>query len=123
MTVYDDIRAEAIPLIKEMGRPCYMLTNTDAAPVDTTKPWRVGTGTVSAVAGSFVVVDDKMPEKGEANKICIIPGDFSVVPDETKRIQLGENAQEVYAISAITIYAPDGIPIGWKMRLTLWPTS
>lgn len=131
MGEFDAIRAKGIALIKKKGRPIQILIGGDAAPVDPTKPWNVAKTAPTIVACTAVVVDFSGIKvlEGVATKTCLIPGDCGLFEiDESMRINVLAKAgtgipDRVYAIEAITVYEPDGLPIGWKLRLSTWPRT
>lgn len=129
---YDGVRAKAIALIKRKGRPIQILVGGDNTPADANKPWNVTKATPTATACSAVVVDlstTASAEHGIMDKTCIVPGDCGLFEiDQTMRVKVlavtGSSVPDrIYAIDAVTVYEPDGIPIGWKLRLTAWPRT
>lgn len=119
----------AIDQLTRFGRPMALLRNTEASPNDPTKPWRVGDGTVTTV--NFTGVYTPLPfPRGDPivdSTECdvIVPGNISVEPIDTDRIQIfgvikGET-DPVLAIVGIVRVDPAGTPIIFKLRCRAWP--
>ena|SRR5258708_3356556 len=131
MGQYDTIRAHGIALIKKKGRAVKILVGGDNAPVDPTKPWNVTKAAPTEYPCIAVVLDfvSKRLQSGLTDKICYVPGDFGLFEiDQSMRVKVlavtGSTVPDrTYSIASVTVYEPDGIPIGWKLRLELWPQT
>src|SRR5258708_24240262 len=125
---YSRIRTKGITLIKKYGRKCNILVGGDANPIDVTKPWNVGKITPTTYPCICVVTEFATKRTvGDAEKICLVPGDFGLkVMDPSMRVQVlgvGGTPDLTYSIDSLEVYEPDGIQIGWKLRLGTWPRT
>lgn len=120
MPNYPQLRTNVVALVKRLATHTVTILETvNAAPVDASKPWRVGAGTFNEFECSAVVTDITQSE-GPAHKRCIVPGDVGITPDESMRVQIGSDQ---YRILNVTAYEFGGGFAGWSMELDTWQTS
>lgn len=130
MGEFDAIRTKAIALIKRKGRAMVLVLDNNAAPADPSKPWNVTAGPPVEFPFKGVYADfAARGNAGMASKLIIVPGDVGVTEDQldlTARVRVigvAGGLTLTYGVTGVTIYAPDGIPIGWKLRCELWQST
>lgn len=124
MSELSDFRAELIATIKaNKTHDVTIVKVTEAAPVDATKPWRVGAGTPVSYTCAAIVSDVAMKTdnaEGESDKNVIIPGDVAFAPDSSMRLTLNS---KTYEIKATQNYNVENLDVGFKLRICQWPST